>query len=341
MKRKIIFLSLLILFSVIFVACASKESGESKKSTNNDTKKSETATKETITKAGPFDVKIGIPGFSAMSFVTFATEAKGLFKEENIKPELIRVDPPSQTIQALVAGSIDFSVTSADVAIRAIEKGAKIKIIMSEVDNAPFSIIGALKIKELTELKTKAIAASNPTDGASVLLRYALQQKNLSYPQDYDILTVGSSNERISALKTGGVSAAILAQPFDFTAMEENFPLLARINEILPSFSYMVVSTSENSINNKKDMIRAFSAARQKMIAYIYDDKNEQEMSNLLKERSKVSDDAAKKTIQLFKKSNSFANKLDVAKLQNFINIMKSSGEQLSADPSKYLYNMQ
>ena len=132
---------------------------------------------------------------------------KGYFAEEGIEAELVQAGGGVAT-PALIAGDLDFS-TSGSVAISAILKGAKLRVLFVTSDRPAFEIWAQPEIKTLEDLKGKQVGIISRGDTSEIAFRYYLSNHKL--PGDFVAYTpLGTGTARIAGLASGTYAAALL-----------------------------------------------------------------------------------------------------------------------------------
>ena len=117
------------------------------------------------TAAAEDTLKVAIPQRGAWDAgVAELGERGGIFKKHNLKLEILYTSAGPESIQALIAGSMDIATASGvSAAIGTFSKGAPIRIIGSEMIGAPdlyWYVPADSPIKKIEDLKGKTVAYS-------------------------------------------------------------------------------------------------------------------------------------------------------------------------------------
>ena len=132
---------------------------------------------------------------------------KGYFKDEGIAAELVQAGGGVAT-PALLAGDLDFS-TSGSVAISAILKGAKLKVLFVTSDRPAFELWAQPEIKSIEDLKDKPVGIISRGDTSEIAMRYYLVKHN--HPGDFVAYTpLGTGTGRLAGIASGAYAAALL-----------------------------------------------------------------------------------------------------------------------------------
>ncbi|HXK26644.1 MAG TPA: ABC transporter substrate-binding protein, partial [Candidatus Binatia bacterium] len=89
-----------------------------------------------IAQSNPDKLTIGTITLSLNNLPIYVAQDKGLFAKENIFVEAVVLNASTRAIPALIGGSTQISASAAMTTIRAIEKGAALKIVGGLI-NAP------------------------------------------------------------------------------------------------------------------------------------------------------------------------------------------------------------
>jgi len=93
--------------------------------------------------------------------------------------------------------------------IRAVEKGAALKIV-GGLTNAPvYDLYANPKYKSLKDLKGATIGVSGLITSDTVLMKEMLKANGLEYPRDYSLRPMGIMPDRLLAMQTGSIAAGI------------------------------------------------------------------------------------------------------------------------------------
>src|SRR5258706_14563465 len=117
----------------------------------------------------------------------YVAQDKGSLSEENIFVEAVVLNASTLAIPILIAGSTQLSASSAMTTIRAVEKGAALKIV-GGLTNAPvYDLYAGPKYKSFKDLKGAAIGESRQTTNETVMIKEILKANAFEYPCAYSI----------------------------------------------------------------------------------------------------------------------------------------------------------
>src|ERR1044071_5935312 len=134
---------------------------------------------------GPDQVTLGTITLSLNNLPIYVAQEKGFFAKENIFVEAVVLNASTLAIPVLIAGSTQLSASSAMTTIRAVEKGAALKIV-GGLTNAPvYDLYAGPKYKSFKDLKGAAIGVSGLITSDTVIMKEMLKANGLEYPRDY------------------------------------------------------------------------------------------------------------------------------------------------------------
>src|ERR1700748_1347351 len=163
-------------------------------------------------------ITFGITSATAFSIPHYIAEEKKYYEAEGLSIDTIVAGSAASVLQHLAAGSLNIAQAATDQTLRAILRGAPIRIIAGAASNAPFRMVAAKGIKDWAGLKGKAISVGGLTDVTLYFLR-TMARKNGLGDHDYDLLYGGGSPNRLTQLLSGAAAGAILNNPHHLHAL--------------------------------------------------------------------------------------------------------------------------
>ena len=181
---------------------------------------------------------------------------KGYFAEDGIEAELVQAGGGVAT-PALIAGDLDFS-TSGSVAISAILKGAKLRVLFVTSDRPAFEVWAQPEIKALEDLKGKQVGIISRGDTSEIAFRYYLSHHQL--PGDFVAYTpLGTGTARVAGIVSGTYAAVLLGvnemEELKATGKFERLHLLADLTKDV-RMVFSGLATRDAVIAEKPDLVR-------------------------------------------------------------------------------------
>lgn len=191
----------------------------------------------------------------------YVAQEKGFFTKENIFLEVVVLNASTLAIPVLIAGSTQVSASSAMTTIRAVEKGAALKIVAG-LTNAPvYDLYANPKFKSLKDLKGATIGVSGLITSDTVLMKEMLKANGLEYPRDYALRPMGIMPDRLLAMQTGSIAAGILSPPYTFGADDMGLVNLGSTTKYTPNFVQTVFNVRADFAQDKKPLLIRFLRA--------------------------------------------------------------------------------
>jgi ABC-type nitrate/sulfonate/bicarbonate transport system substrate-binding protein len=233
-------------------------------------------------------------GISPNTLLYRFTREKGFYNEEGI--ELLSVQAGMLPgIQGLVAGNFDFSQILGQGA-GAILRGLPLKIVMV-FDTRPLNWLYANKsIKTLHDLKGgKQIAVSSFGAALDQMTRELLVKQGVDPLRDVVLRAVEPTPNRLAALMTGAVDAAVLNQTDRLIARKNGFNELLFYGDHLEFVTAGAV-VGEKTLAQRSDMVRRF--LRGTLKGFLWFKSNEKEVVSRMAKAINVGEDEAAEAYQ-------------------------------------------
>ena len=202
-------------------------------------------------------------------------------------------------LQQLAAGSLNIGQAATDQTLRAIARGAPIRIVAGAASNAPFRLVAAQGTKGWGELKGKTISVGGLTDVTLYFLRVMARRNGLG-DNDYDLLYGGGTPNRFAQLLAGAVAAAMLTNPQDFVALEQGFVDLGSVPDYLPHWAQNNIEVDTRWAAQHRAEVLAFLRVHIRATRYFYDPANRAEVIAIMAKHTRTSPDVAAKTYDLY-----------------------------------------
>lgn len=134
----------------------------------------------------------------------------GIFASEGINAEIAFIRGSGTTVQALVGGSIQAGYAGAPPVAAAIASGAKLIVVAVPVNRMDYVLVSRQPVKSHAELRGKRFAIGRLGDSNEIATRVALEKLGID-PASVKLQSFGGSPDRIAALRSNSVDAAILS----------------------------------------------------------------------------------------------------------------------------------
>lgn len=188
--------------------------------------------------AGPlrkFD--LGVVALVSYFYPMWIAVEKGFWAAQGLEVELTTLGT-NEAVAALVSGSLDVLMCPTDTCVTALSKGASIRQVNDYLVEAPYNLMArADQYSSVDDLRGKRVAVSSLSAGTGSLAKIMLRARGLG-PDDYQLVQAGGNPQRYVALQSGGVDAALLSDPINFSAVAEGYRSLLSFSDVVPDYSF-------------------------------------------------------------------------------------------------------
>src|SRR5690242_6441359 len=117
------------------------------------------------------EIAFGVTSATAFSLAHYVATDKKYYEAEKLKVETTVAGAAVGVLQQLAGGSLNLAQAATDQSLRAILRGAPIRIVAGAASNSPFRLVAAKTIKSWADLKGKSISVGGLTDVTLYFLR--------------------------------------------------------------------------------------------------------------------------------------------------------------------------
>ena len=245
------------------------------------------------------DILFGITSSTAFSLPHYIAEEKKYYAAENLAVTTYVVGAASGVLQQLAGGSLNMAQAATDQTLRAILRGAPIRIIAGASSNAPFRVVAARNLKAWGDLKGRTVSVGGLTDVTLYFLRVMARRNGLA-DRDYDLLYGGGSPSRLAQLASGAVAATVLTNPQDFLALEQGFVDLGSVPQYLPHWAQNNLLVDTRWAGGHRAAVTAFLRTHIRATRYFYDPANRDDVIAILAKHTRTTPQVAALTYALY-----------------------------------------
>lgn len=244
------------------------------------------------------ELKWGYIAAGAFYWDVFAALDQGFMDKQGLSIKPVYINSASQSLQLLITGAVDILSSNAELALDAIDKGAKLSIIGGEAIKAPWALMAQPGIKGYADLKGKLIGVTQLNDASTRLTELLLAKHGLK-KGDYKEIPLGGTPNRFAALSNGAVQATVLAQPVDFKAEASGMRRLGSVSETFKGPAIVFVAR-KGWLASHGDEAVGFLRAAGEGGNWLYDPKNKQVALKIFEAHNKATPDEAEKTYEMY-----------------------------------------
>ncbi len=202
-------------------------------------------------------------------------QKKGFYGQEGLEVQIPVLESDSRAMQALLGGSVQLAATGPENLIRATEAGTPTVILAGVLNGLTHSLMASPKFKRVGDLRGGKVAASSVTGSVTYALKLMLAKNDLQYPKDYLIIQIGGSGMRWAALQSGGIDAALVAEPLTLIAEEAGLSNLGFVGDYLPHMQVTVVAAKSDWARANRGVVVRYLKGLVRTFQWIYGNKEE------------------------------------------------------------------
>jgi NitT/TauT family transport system substrate-binding protein len=215
---------------------------------------------------------------SIASIDLFIAQERGYFREEGLDAQLVQVRATA-AIAAIVSGDVD-ALGSIGSAIRAIPRGAPIKVLAVSLRRPVFWLVARPELKSFSDLKgkvmgTTTLGGSQHTAGVRMLRRAGLNPD-----KDVTVVLGGDVPTQLQALINGSIQIGILSPPMIIVARDKyKMNVLASAMEEFTSLQNGL-GVLDRNLKEQRELVKRILRARAKGNRFFH--QNERGTSEIL-----------------------------------------------------------
>jgi NitT/TauT family transport system substrate-binding protein len=221
-------------------------------------------------------VKIAVPQQGAWDTgLSELAKRGGIFKKHGLDVEILYTQAGPESIQALIAGSVDIATgVGVTAAVGTISKGAPIRIIGNEILGAPdqyWYVPADSAIRKIDDFNDKTLSFSLPGSSSNA----AALALTAQYKLRTKLVSTGSIASTLTQTLTKQVDIGFSAVPFFLDKVEAGEIRIVATGEdvaMLKTRTGRVNLSNLNTLQNRKDVLVRFHRAYKETIEWMYSD---------------------------------------------------------------------
>jgi len=204
---------------------------------------------------------------------------KGFFTKEGLDVTQEITRGSTAALQGMIDGKYQFGSTALDNTIAIAEGQGDVVfdnfdlVAILGVHSGMNKLVSRPEIKSYADIKGKVIASDALNSGYGLVLVKVLAMQGLALNKDYTALAVGSTPNRVAAMRDGKAVAAVISPPEHLKLLKEGYNLLGDATEAIGAYqgSAFVVRQSWARAHEKETL--AFIRAQVAATNYVFADK--------------------------------------------------------------------
>jgi NitT/TauT family transport system substrate-binding protein len=205
-------------------------------------------------------ITFGISAIDPHQFQLQLALDAGLFEKYGIKAQGTYFDGSQKTLQALLAGQIDFATSTSSQTITTLTTNTPAVDIAVMINKLPDYIYGAKGITSADQLKGKKVAISQLGTQSHAEMVVGMKELGLA-PTDVTMTPIGGQSARVAALEAGTVLAAPADPALADKLTGEGFSILVKLPEAASQFAGSNVMVLRSYADKNPNTTLAVAAA--------------------------------------------------------------------------------
>ncbi len=263
--------------------------------------------------SGTTHVVVGVTSKSTGSLYLYVGKDLGIFAKHGLDPEFV-VGQSDALVAGLSKGDMEFMGTIPS-AIQGAEKGLPMRVIFVAKDHPEYLLVGDKGVTEVSQLKGKQIAGSNPAQLPTLMANALLSIDGLQ-PSDYTIVSVQNDPARAALVENHRVAAGILGVSEALPLLNDGHPIIdSTISKVWTPSSGL--ATTVDLMKNRKALVQNMVDAAVEAAKVTATDR--QQTVGVLEQEFGLSEADSGKLFDLLKPSYTNGGRPDPRAIQNQI----------------------
>lgn len=221
-------------------------------------------------------IKVAIPVPAFFFYPLFAAQDGGHFKKEGLDVEIISTNGDGPDVDALISGSVQFTVSTPNRLFMAAEQGKKLLAVATLVDRMSIDCAmnkaeaDRLGIKPETPIDERAklmkgltVAGTRPGAFTYLMLLGYAKRAGLVPQKDVQVIGLGGMNAMLPALESGQVAIACTGSPMPELAVSRGKAIMFTNNALgadpaFEDFLFELVYATPEFTKAEPDTVRRF-----------------------------------------------------------------------------------
>jgi NitT/TauT family transport system substrate-binding protein len=218
-------------------------------------------------------VNVGYSAVSADQLPAWVAKDTGIFARNGLDVEVIFFTGGTTAILALVSGDVPITQVSGPGLVNSVLAGSDAVFVAAGMTSLNYVLMGKPGLKTAEQLKGGTLAISRFGSATDSIARFALKKIGLTPAKDVTLVQVGSGPERLSAVLTGRVSAAVINPPSSFVAEKRGLVVVADVAQMGLVFQHTGAATTRRFIREHTDTVRRYVRSHVEAVHKIWTDK--------------------------------------------------------------------
>ena len=190
----------------------------------------------------------------------FVAQSQGLFEAQGVQCNITHTGSSTVQMQGLREGRCDVGCQLPEHVVRAGLNGTPLCVLAAQSHAPDVALVASAIIRSLAELKGHRIAVDGARSGYALLLVQLLSSMGLS-SNDYQLVEVGDSQQRVQAMRSGEFMASFINPPLDKALVNDGFVRLTTTRQAFPNYPGPVVAARREWADAHPELAKGFQSA--------------------------------------------------------------------------------
>ncbi|HLH26689.1 MAG TPA: ABC transporter substrate-binding protein [Chloroflexota bacterium] len=201
------------------------------------------------------------PVIGSVSMVVPVLQRLGLFQEYGLDATVTYIQSGQRTAASVIAGETPIAFSGGQPVISTQLSGGDLVCVAILVPRFTYDVQVTSNIERPEQLRGGLISSSSRGGTADMALQYLAEQWGMKLDEDVHVLATGGQPERLAALESGQVQAAMVEPPFSLIAQRMGFHTLVNLRDADYEAPTYGVITTRAYIASNEEVVRRFLRA--------------------------------------------------------------------------------
>ncbi|WP_420637839.1 ABC transporter substrate-binding protein [Candidatus Poriferisocius sp.] len=213
-------------------------------------------------------------GVFTTSSVLAAAEGLGLFAQNGIEVDVEEVKGSGQQMKGLREGTLHVVHTSPDNVMKArLDDGDDVFVFFVQDTGLPQLLVGRAGVDTWGKVQGGRIGVDDPKSGFAFVVYEMLKGNGVSV-EGCDVVSVGTSRQRLDALIAGDIEVGLLSAAMSARISEAGLTVLAGAADAVPWYPGVAAATSRAVADSRPDDIGAYTRSLHDAMKWASDSAN-------------------------------------------------------------------
>ncbi len=218
-------------------------------------------------------VHVGYSAISGDQLPLWVGKETGIFEKNGLDVQTIFFTGGSTAILALVSGDVPITQVSGPALVSSALAGSEAVFVAGGMTSLNYVLMGKPGVGSVEQLKGGTVAISRFGSATDTIARFALKKIGLTPGKDVTLVQVGSGPDRLAAVLTGRVTAAVINPPSSFQAEKKGMIVIADVAKLGLVFQHTAPATTKKYIKEHQDIVRRFVKGHVEAVHRMWTDK--------------------------------------------------------------------